>query len=97
MGTLTSAAAVDLLTANPGAYATKEALLDLLDQLDVYAEGALTAFYSGPVQGVSSDRVVEALLKQGADIRALDKTTKPRLLNSSMTVLSWKRWAGFSG
>ncbi|MDR2364665.1 MAG: hypothetical protein LBD68_02260 [Zoogloeaceae bacterium] len=40
MGNLTSQAAIDLLTANPSDYATKEALLGLLERLDVHADGA---------------------------------------------------------
>jgi hypothetical protein len=82
MENLTVQAAESPLSANPDAYATKEALLGLLKQLDVHAEGAVTVFYSGPVQGVSSGKVVEALLDQGADIRAIDKTQAFEFMDS---------------
>ena len=81
MGSLTAQTALDRLTANPGAYSTKESLISLVNELDIYAKGTVSVFYSGKVQGVGTGDIVQTLLDQDMDIRALDKTQAFEFLN----------------
>lgn len=82
MPTLTAQQAIDLLRANPTAYATTTALGDLVAHVSTYATGSVTVFYGGKIDGIDAGEAVQAMLRDGADIRVLDKTEAFSFLNS---------------
>lgn len=74
MATISAEAAISLIKANPAAYQTAESLSNLVSHLDVAANGAVTVFYGGKLNGQNAVDIVDGLVRQGADIRVLDKT-----------------------
>jgi trimeric autotransporter adhesin len=81
------------ITAPGKTYTTKQ-LMDLaaqvtLDSLSDKPQGSVTLLYSGQINGVSSDRYVSEMMKNGADIRVLDKTQVGRFLANDDFKTKW--------
>lgn len=61
---------------------TEDDLRNLVERLDVTAEGKVTVLYSGKVNsGVHSVDVVQAMLSAGDDVRVIDKTEAAAFLD----------------
>jgi hypothetical protein len=95
--------AINLLQVNPAAYATKEDLLRLVQNvtLDTNAgqtQGRVTVLYGGMVSstGHSSD-VISAMVANGSDVRVIDKTQVSKLLQSDDFLAALGRTAGNAG
>lgn len=69
-----------------GKYTVKD-LMALGSQVSVetaqgMTQGSVTLLYSGPVEGVSSGKIIEGMIEQDADIRVIDKTQAGAFLKS---------------
>lgn len=94
--TLTAAQAIALLTGNPTAYSSPEALLELAKQVSVEASGSVTVLYSGSVGDAHSTDVVKSIIAGGADVRVIDKTEASLLLSSDEFLDALGRSQGLS-
>jgi hypothetical protein len=62
--------------------ALKADLLNLVRQVSVHAEGAVTVLYSGNASGWNAGRIVQEMLDTGEDIRVVNKTLASEFLRS---------------
>ena len=93
---LTLAQAFDELaaiTATGKTYTTKQ-LMDLvgrvsLDAAPGYTQGKVTVLYSGQINGVSSTDYIKAMVKNGEDIRVIDKTQVGQFLANDEFKKAW--------
>ena len=54
----------------------------MVAKVDVYSDGRTTVLYSGKVDGISSNDIVVQMMKDGADVRVINKTTAAKFLES---------------
>ena len=78
----TAQQAIDLLRADPSAYASLDQLKGLVAQTDIFASGSVTVFYGRTISGVGVGDAIESLMGQRHDVRVLDKTEAFKFLNS---------------
>ena len=72
-----------LATLTSSGDALKADLLNLVKQVSVEAEGAVTVLYSGKVDGVGSGDIIKAMLANGEDVRVLDESAAGTFLKSA--------------
>ncbi|MEZ4529384.1 MAG: hypothetical protein R2855_00015, partial [Thermomicrobiales bacterium] len=61
----------------------KSDLINLIGQVSVHAEGAVTLLYSGSVAGgPGSSEIIDNMLNSGLDIRVVDKSVAAQLIKS---------------
>lgn len=59
----------------------KADLLNLISQVSVHAEGSVTVLYSGKVEGTNAWEIVNQMIAEGRDVRAIQKTLAAQVLN----------------
>ncbi len=75
--------AIALLQDHPDDYRTPDALKDLANQVSVYSDGQVTLLYGGMVhKDISSNDLVELMVANKEDIRAINKTPVAAFLQS---------------
>lgn len=75
--------ALDLLQNHPDEYRSPASLADLANRVSVVADGQVTLLYGGMVhKDISSNDLVELMLENHEDIRAINKTPLASLLQS---------------
>jgi RTX calcium-binding nonapeptide repeat (4 copies) len=87
-------AQLSTLTA-PGKTYTTQQLTDLvklvsLDAAAGFSQGNVTLLYSGSINGVSSTQYIGQLIKDGADIRVIDKTHVGQFLADPAFATAWR-------
>jgi hypothetical protein len=83
MSGLSHQQAIELLQDHPEDYRTPESLKDLANQVSVYSDGQVTLLYGGMVhKDISSNDLVELMVANHEDIRAINKTPVAAFLQS---------------
>lgn len=81
-----------------GNFTTKQ-LMDLaaevsLDAASGYTQGSVTLLNSGQINGVNSEKYIEQIVADGADIRVIDKTQVGQFLANKKFSDAWKLAGG---
>jgi hypothetical protein len=71
---MTAQEAIQRLTDRPADYATPEALRTLANELSIDSPGKVTVLYSNFNKFLNGEDVIDGMIRQGDDIRAIDRT-----------------------
>lgn len=83
MSGLSHQQAIELLQNHPEDYRTPDTLKDLANQVSVFSDGQVTLLYGGMVhKDISSNDLVELMVANHEDIRAINKTPVASFLQS---------------